>query len=187
MSNPQSGSVGRYSWSPDSRILLFNVENDSKHQIYQVNADGSGLKQFTTQAGYDPAWSPDGQMVLIGTTKGLIAFDKNGKQVRQFNAVASRRPRWSADGTRFAFLELLPGDAGESKLIITDLAGSKTEQLASGDIVDFEWSPTSDRIAYLTGKVSISRLSTLYLWTILPGERAKLVAETNDQFVTWVP
>lgn len=187
LSNPNAGSVGAFTWSPDGRRLLFDVKNEGRSNIYQVNADGSELKEFASINGYDPAWSPDGKVVLIASEKGLFTFDNSGKQLRQVTTSAARLPRWSSDGAKFAYLELVAGSTTNAKLMVSDSEGKKAEKLADGALVNFAWSPISGRLAYVTGKISTSGLSTLYLWSVMPGEQAKLVAETNDPFITWVP
>jgi Tol biopolymer transport system component len=187
LSNPSAGSVGGFTWSPDGRRLLLDVKNEGRSSIYQVNADGSELKEFASINGYDPAWSPDGKVVLIASEKGLFTFDNSGKQLRQVTTSAARLPRWSSDGAKFAYLELVAGSTTNAKLMVSDSEGKQAEKLADGALVNFAWSPISGRLAYVTGKISTSGLSTLYLWSVMPGEQAKLVAETNDPFITWVP
>jgi len=187
LSNPSAGSVGGFTWSPDGRRLLLDVKNEGRSSIYQVNADGSELKEFASLNGYDPAWSPDGKVVLIASEKGLFTFDNSGKQLRQVTTSAARLPRWSSDGAKFAYLELVAGSTTNAKLMVSDSEGKQAEKLADGALVNFAWSPISGRLAYVTGKISTSGLSTLYLWSVMPGEQAKLVAETNDPFITWVP
>lgn len=187
LSNPRLGSVGSFSWSPDSRSLLFDVEVDGKHRVYQVNADGSGLKQFTSLDAYDPAWSPDETVILVASTKGLLALDKDGKQLRQITKTPTRLPRWSPDGTQFAYLELTAANSSNANLVVSDSTGRKTEKWSSGAIINFAWSPNSNRLAFVSGQLSKTGLSTLYLWTVASGEDKQLVAETNDPFVTWIP
>lgn len=53
-------------WSPGGRRIVFMSEKDGNRNIYVMNADGTGLRQVTSQGGGTPtidrdlAWSSDG-------------------------------------------------------------------------------------------------------------------------------
>ncbi len=187
LSNPRNGSVGHYTWAPDSRMLVFDIMSGDTRMLYRVNADGSDLQPFGTSNAFDPAWSPDGSSVIVATDYGVVAIDRNGKELRKLSNKPARSPRWSPDGGQFAFLTSSQPNDVMVDLVSTDLSGRKSTLLARGDIANFAWSPESDKIAYVTGKVATKGTSILYLWNITLGEKPKLVAETNDPFVTWVP
>lgn len=80
-------------WSPDGRRILFNSFPDSAnkpHDVFIVNADGSGLVNLTKGQYHDGQaddWSPDGKQVLFSSGKypGIHLFSMNadGTDVRQ--------------------------------------------------------------------------------------------------------
>lgn len=67
------------SWSPDGSKIVFMSDRDGNHEIYSMNADGSGQTRLTNSPGRDefPAWSPDGgescSRVIEPATSNFIA------------------------------------------------------------------------------------------------------------------
>ena len=64
-------------WSPDGRQIVFerwvNASVDApESNIFAIGADGTGLRQLTSDAGLElsPAWSPDGRTIAYGTEDG---------------------------------------------------------------------------------------------------------------------
>lgn len=56
-------------YSPDGTKIVFQSQAVGVPQIWLMNADGTGLKQLTTEGGFYPSWSPDGRkIVFIGWT-----------------------------------------------------------------------------------------------------------------------
>jgi len=73
-----SDNIARYpEWSPDGKKVVFSGELYNQQgcmgsQIYVVNADGTGLKQLTTEGGDQPYWSPDGKKIVYTRINILI-------------------------------------------------------------------------------------------------------------------
>src|SRR5260370_19987394 len=59
-------------WSPDGSRIAFNSNRQSGHQIYVMNADGSGVHAVTYALGlyYSPSWSPDGSQLAYAGQNG---------------------------------------------------------------------------------------------------------------------
>lgn len=53
-------------WSPDGNQIAFAEPNGDGFSV--VNADGTGLRQVTSQGGH-PAWAPDSEIVFLGSVE----------------------------------------------------------------------------------------------------------------------
>ncbi|MBN2117782.1 MAG: PD40 domain-containing protein [Anaerolineales bacterium] len=92
-------NVGWVSVAPDNKALLFHGKVNGNFQIFQINMDGSGLRQITDQDGYDvtnPVWNPNGTLfsALLYNSKGnlpsqVIIFDLNGEVVQRLKVNVS--------------------------------------------------------------------------------------------------
>ena len=97
------------SWSPDGTKIAFA----HAHQIYVMNADGSGVNQLTTGPGLDdtPAWSPDGTRIAFQRTmiddgnvfRDLTVMNADGTGVIQLGIVFYGQPAWSPDGKEIVY------------------------------------------------------------------------------------
>ena len=68
--NPLSGSIDP-AWSPDSRRIVFASGPENDHDIFLMNADGSGRTRLTSGPSNDrvPSWSPDGSLIAFSSTR----------------------------------------------------------------------------------------------------------------------
>ena len=109
------GSDGWPAWSPDgSRIAFTSVRDDCSysdapdcrstgdigphHDIWVINADGTGLARVTSEFGQFVAWSPDGQYLLVsGYDLYVIRPDGSGRASVDVHGVAGGLlPDWVA-------------------------------------------------------------------------------------------
>jgi TolB protein len=92
-----------------NRVTTANPEGDA--EIFTMNADGTRVKQLTTNAvaDFSPAWSPNGKRlaftrVIDGAFEVFtMAADGRDQTNRSANPANDTEPAWSPDGKRLAF------------------------------------------------------------------------------------
>jgi Tol biopolymer transport system component len=169
-------------WSPDgSTIAYVDVVPGSGGQIFLVNADGTGLRQFTNGgANIGVAWSPDGSRIAFSTYGGsgydLFVKDVTGSSVTQVTRTAGatdRFPSWSPDGARIAFVS---DRDGNEEIYVMNADGSGQTQLTTDPGVDYAptWSPDGSKIAFHS-----DRSGTLQVY-VMNADGTGLTQLTND-------
>jgi Tol biopolymer transport system component len=94
--------------------IAFSAGPGRAEDIYVVKADGTGLRQVTSDpaADFDPTQSPDGKQIAyrhqIGDDRStdIYVVDADGsgeRNVSRNEGVADWGPTWSPDGTRILF------------------------------------------------------------------------------------
>lgn len=160
------GLDGFASYSPDRRKIAFLSDRDGAHQLYVMNADGSGVKQLTNLVQFSwtasaPSWSPDGKkLVFSGTAIGgpdasadLYVVGANGVGLTKLlsHAGTDGSPQFSPDGQRIAF----SSDAsGNIEVWTVDADGTDPTQLTQC-VVEYcrtpAWSPDGTQMAISIG------------------------------------
>jgi Tol biopolymer transport system component len=110
------GPDGWPSWSPDgTRIAFTSVRDDCSfsdaadcrttgdegphHDVWIVNADGTGLRRVTVEFGQFVTWSPDGRYLLVsGFELYVIRPDGTGRVSLEIEGIpGGLLPDWVAD------------------------------------------------------------------------------------------
>jgi dipeptidyl aminopeptidase/acylaminoacyl peptidase len=100
-----------------SKIAFVGRDAGGIDQIYVMNANGTNLRRLTSagsggDANREPAWSPDGSMLVFTRYAGnsssesdIYTMQANGSGIRRLIALPSSesRPSWSPDGSAIAF------------------------------------------------------------------------------------
>jgi Tol biopolymer transport system component len=116
------GDVGRVSWDPGGRYLLYNryvIESDQTR--WEVRAlDTTDLSEITVAVGLTPRWSPDGTWIAY-TTDGQPADvfimpaacitdgtpcdpDTQARNITYTPTISEREPLWSPDQSQITYL-----------------------------------------------------------------------------------
>jgi TolB protein len=118
------------SWSPDGKRIAFMSQTfeaaGGNHEIFVMNADGSGVTRLTNFEGVDgsPPWSPHGTKIAftsirddcryskakdceiiddLGEYRTLYVMNPDGSDLTQISKVFGQFPVWSPDGEYIAF------------------------------------------------------------------------------------
>ena len=142
-----------------------------------MGATGESARKIT-EAGYNPAWSPDGRELAIADEKLHLPFGRgtnskiwavsveNGKR-RLLTEHDGVQPSWSPDGRRVAFWGL-PGNGSQRDLYTVAADGSESSATAAVALTQdlaVDWSPvwSSDGRALLFAS---TRGGTMNIWRI---------------------
>jgi TolB protein len=147
-------------WSPSGSQIAFSggtEPNTEPHDIYVMNADGSGLRQITSSPTLDlsPAWSPDGEMITFARNlnghDNIFIVDARTLETSQLSRNTTGQdsdPAWSPDGTKIAFSR---NADGIPRIVVMDADGSNVATLTDpgrGADSSPDWSPDGTKIAF---------------------------------------
>ena len=126
-------------WAPDGRSIAFTLlpRGGSNEDIYLADADGSNVRQLTSDPAYEyePRWSPDGRLIAFvrGGDLWLMAAD-GGSQRRLTTGLTVDSPTWSPDGRHIGFVIAGTGSMNEGpqrrSLWFIDADGSNLSNMA---------------------------------------------------------
>lgn len=150
---PEPTPIGGAEWI----VFASKTNNDDDSDIYAIRADGSGLRQLTSDTSneWSPALSPDGQSVVFVSDrdgdKNLYLINIDGSNLRQLTFVEDDDydPAWSPDGRKIAFVSKRVG-SNKTEIWILTLATGDVKLVTYDDFDDEDpsWSPDGRFIAY---------------------------------------
>jgi len=157
-----------------------------------MNADGSGQKSLTNQAGDDghPHWSPDSKRIVFNSARTspdlkadwskqfheVFSMNADGSDLRQLTAAktVSTYPSFSPDGKRICFRRVVdtPGyqwdltaSARNSEVFVMNADGSNPINLTNNAAYDGwpMWSPDGKKIVFSSSRAGPANIGQLYL------------------------
>ena len=179
--------------APPARIL-FNGLRDGDWEIYSIKADGTDLRQLTSNEARDfsPSWSPDGERIALFSDRDgdfeIYIMDADGTNVVQIttNEVDDLNPWWSPNSNKIVFVRRQGED---EEIYVMDADGTNVEQLTFLLARDRNprWSPKGDRIVYQSDRGSQGDWE-LFSVEIDGGNLRQLTSnEVTDHDARWSP
>ena len=140
--------------------------------------------------GWSAVTSPDGrQIVFIADQSGisqLYILNRETSTLRQLTKSSSQKsdPQWSPNGAQISFLADDGNAAGKQDLWLLDVKTQSQRRLTTVGCLDHAWSPTDNRLGYITSNETASGAAYL-LWTVTPETDAELRGEVTAPHVSW--
>jgi Tol biopolymer transport system component len=135
--------------------IVFESDRDGNHEIYAMNADGTGVARLTDDPTSDdnPVLSPDGERVLFvrhgNLSDGhLFVVNADGTGLEQLTTgFLDINPSWSPDGSQIVYVSLIGSDY---ELMVMNADGSGQHAITDNGSLDAQpdWSPDGTRIVF---------------------------------------
>ncbi len=146
--------------TPDGKSVVFYSRGQPEGDLYVCRADGTGLRQLTSDAAIDrvPRWSPDGTWVAFFSERGgqfqiWKIRGADGSDLQQMTDSGSI-PAWSPDSKRLATARAFPSEDRIPMVFDANRRASEQspERLparsdALREFIPISWSPDGDRLA----------------------------------------
>jgi Tol biopolymer transport system component len=180
---------GAPAFSPDGSLIAFH-RSGGAGGIFVAGATGESVRRVT-DAGFDPAWSPDGRQIAFSTEQvvdpaarggasELFVVDLGAETPRKVVATDAVQPSWSPSGERIAYWS----NIGGQRDIYTVAAGGGTPvPVTLDEAIDWSpvWSPDG-RFIYFAS----DRGTAMNLWRIRVDQSSGRVLGAPEPVTTGV-
>jgi len=151
------GPAGQPSWSPDGRLVVFDVSVEGEGDLYIVPASGGAARPVVAGPGHDarPAWSIDGEWIYFGSNRGgrfeIWKAPAAGGEPQQVTEGGGYSPEPSPDGKWVYFLRGRLGSDVWRFSTEDEIAEPFLENVP--DAEQARWTADLDGLYFLAGEV----------------------------------
>jgi len=187
--------VGRASWSPDGKTLVFVTNISGRNNLWLVPSEGGWPTQLTVsdQRQTAPAWSPDGKWIAYMSDYDgdeqwdiFIVSPKTGQvvNVTHTREIAEEYPRWSPD-SRYLAYTVKPKDSSVYEIDVFDMLMREVKHVTSGTPADKVnddpiWSHDGKFIAYTQAQAKGTD-SNIFIAEVATGQSTLLTPHEGEQ------
>jgi dipeptidyl aminopeptidase/acylaminoacyl peptidase len=188
-------NVGRSSWSPDGKNIVFVSNISGRNNLWIVAAEGGWPTQLTVsdQRQTAPAWSPDGKWIAYMSDYDgdeqwdiFIVSPKTGQVVNLTHTreIAEEYPRWSLDGRYLAYT-VKPKTSSVYEIDVFDMVMRDVKHITTGTPADRLndnpiWSRDGKWIAY-TQEQAKGTDSNIFVADVKTGQSSLLTPHDGEQ------
>lgn len=156
--------------------------------IYLANDDGSHARRLAP--GITPDLSPDGSLVVFGTTGTrpdlkVASTTSPAPRVLLHDVVPYSETAWSPDSKQL--VAVVGEDTKPLRLVLVDAATGAQTTIASGAFSGASFSPDGTQVAYTKGNTGTDLKHNLYVYDLATKHSTRLTLDHRSSSPVWGP